>query len=364
MNHTPKTKIHGHDIRFHHETSHHVRGSACDRKSLSAALQHRRQPRRRKLRRLHALAAVGSTTSIINMIVMFFTGTSVGAGVVISRYYGAHDDEKLHIAVETTMALTFICGILLTGLGIWVTPYMLEFMSTPEDVLPSASVYLANLFFRRVRSSCIQYGKCDPARGGRYETSLYFLCLSSVMNIALDLLFVVGFGMAIEGVAYATIISQFISAALVLVVLSRSTENYRLTWRDLRIDKGIFKQILMIGLPTGFQQSLTSFSNDVCPVLHQHLRFELYGRMEQLFEDRPVRLSSDAEYRSGFHDLHESEPRCRKPSKGQKVPVSRCASLSLSRSQAPPSSSCSPRALSRSLTRSRMWSATEPCFSG
>ena len=117
----------------------------------------------------HALAAVGSTTSIINMIVMFFTGTSVGAGVVISRYYGAHDDEKLHIAVETTMALTFICGILLTGLGIWVT--------------------------------------------------------------------------------------------LVLVVLSRSTENYRLTWRDLRIDKGIFKQILMIGLPTGFQQSLTSFSN-------------------------------------------------------------------------------------------------------
>lgn len=94
----------------------------------------------------HALAAVGSTTSIINMIVMFFTGTSVGAGVVISRYYGAHDDEKLHIAVETTMALTFICGILLTGLGIWVAPYMLEFMSTPEDVLPSASVYLEIYF--------------------------------------------------------------------------------------------------------------------------------------------------------------------------------------------------------------------------
>ena len=94
----------------------------------------------------HALAAVGSTTSIINMIVMFFTGTSVGAGVVISRYYGAHDDEKLHIAVETTMALTFICGILLTGLGIWVTPYMLEFMSTTEDVFPACSVFLYTIW--------------------------------------------------------------------------------------------------------------------------------------------------------------------------------------------------------------------------
>lgn len=209
----------------------------------------------------HALAAVGSTTSIINMIVMFFTGTSVGAGVVISRYYGAHDDEKLHIAVETTMALTFICGILLTGLGIWVAPYMLEFMSTPEDVLPSASVYL-EIYFSGVFGLLVyNMGSAILRAVGDTKRPLYFLCLSSVMNIALDLLFVVGFGMAIEGVAYATIISQFISAALVLVVLSRSTENYRLTWRDLRIDKGIFKQILRIGLPTGFQQSLTSFSN-------------------------------------------------------------------------------------------------------
>ena len=96
---------------------------------------------------------------------------------------------------------------------------------------------------------------------GDTKRPLYFLCLSSVMNIGLDLLFVVGFGMAIEGVAYATIISQFISAILVLIVLTRSTENYRLTWKDLRIDKKIFRQILMVGLPTGFQQSLTSFSN-------------------------------------------------------------------------------------------------------
>ena len=209
----------------------------------------------------HALAAVGSTTSIINMIVMFFTGTSIGAGVVISRYYGAHDDEKLHIAVETTMAVTFICGIILTGLGIVVAPFMLKFMSTPEDVLPSASIYL-KIYFSGVFGLLVyNMGSAILRAVGDTKRPLYFLCLSSVMNIGLDLLFVVGFGMAIEGVAYATIISQFVSAILVLIVLTRSKENYRLTWKDLRIDKRIFRQILMIGLPTGFQQSLTSFSN-------------------------------------------------------------------------------------------------------
>ena len=185
----------------------------------------------------HALAAVGSTTSIINMIVMFFTGTSVGAGVVISRYYGAHDDEKLHIAVETTMAVTFICGIIFTGLGIFVAPYMLKFMSTPDDVLPSASVYL-KIYFSGVFGLLVyNMGSAILRAVGDTKRPLYFLCLSSVMNIGLDLLFVVGFGMAIEGVAYATIISQFISAVLVLIVLTKSAENYRLTWKDLRIDK-------------------------------------------------------------------------------------------------------------------------------
>ena len=228
----------------------------------------------------HALAAVGSTTSIINMIVMFFTGTSVGAGVVISRYYGAHDDEKLHIAVETTMAVTFICGIIFTGLGIFVAPYMLKFMSTPDDVLPSASVYL-KIYFSGVFGLLVyNMGSAILRAVGDTKRPLYFLCLSSVMNIGLDLLFVVGFGMAIEGVAYATIISQFISAILVLIVLTRSTENYRLTWKDLRI--------------------------------------QLYGRMEQLLKDRPVCLSSDAEYRTGIHDLYESEPGSRESAPREK----------------------------------------------
>lgn len=242
----------------------------------------------------HALAAVGSTTSIINMIVMFFTGTSVGAGVVISRYYGAHDDEKLHIAVETTMAVTFICGIIFTGLGIFVAPYMLKFMSTPDDVLPSASVYL-KIYFSGVFGLLVyNMGSAILRAVGDTKRPLYFLCLSSVMNIGLDLLFVVGFGMAIEGVAYATIISQFVSAILVLIVLTRSTENYRLTWKDLQD-----QQKNLPADPHGRTTDRISAVTDiifqrVCPVLYQHLRIQLHGRMEQLLKDRPVCFPSDA----------------------------------------------------------------------
>ena len=266
----------------------------------------------------HALAAVGSTTSIINMIVTFFTGTSVGAGVVISRYYGAHDDEKLHIAVETTMAVTFICGIIFSGLGIFVAPYMLKFMSTPDDVLPSASVYL-KIYFSGVFGLLVyNMGSAILRAVGDTKRPLYFLCLSSVMNIGLDLLFVVGFGMAIEGVAYATIISQFVSAILVLIVLTRSTENYRLTWKDLRIDKKNLPADSH-GRTTDRISAVTDLIfQRVCPVLHQHLRIQLYGRMEQLLKDRPVCFPSDAEYRTGIHDLYESEPGSRESAPREK----------------------------------------------
>ena len=114
-----------------------------------------------------ALAAVGSTTSIVNMLVLFFNGVSIGAGVVISRYFGSHNDEKLHLAVETTIAVTFICGVILTGIGIYIAPFMLELMDTPDDVLPC----LRNIF-RSISadlwSSCLQHGKRDPSVGGRY----------------------------------------------------------------------------------------------------------------------------------------------------------------------------------------------------
>lgn len=208
-----------------------------------------------------ALAAVGSTTSIINTLVSFFNGVSVGAGVIISRYYGSHDDRTLHLSVETTMAITFACCILFTIAGVSCVPLMLRFMSTPGDVIGQATVYL-RIYFGGIAGLLVYNMGSGILRAvGDTQRPLMFLIFSSVMNVVLDLLFVIAFHMGIAGVAYATIISQFVSALLILLLLMRSTENFRLTLNDMKIDRYIAGQIFIIGLPTGFQQALTSFSN-------------------------------------------------------------------------------------------------------
>lgn len=208
-----------------------------------------------------ALAAVGSTTSIINTMISFFNGVSIGAGVIISRHYGAHNDKKLHLAVETTMGLTFICGFLLTGLGILLAPAMLRFMSTPEDVFESALIYLQIYFAGGMGLLVYNMGSAILRAVGDTRRPLLFLIFSSIVNIALDLLFVIVFRMGIAGVAYATIIAQFASSILVLWVLTKSTENYQYVWKDTCVDRDVFRQILVIGLPAGLQQAVTAFSN-------------------------------------------------------------------------------------------------------
>ncbi len=208
-----------------------------------------------------ALAAVGSTTNIINTIIMFFNGLSIGAGVIISRYYGAHDDGKLHLAVETTLTLTFISGVLCTALGVYLSPFLLRFMATPDDVLPEASVYL-RIYFSGVSGLLIyNMGSAILRAVGDTRRPLMFLIFSSFLNIGLDLLFVISFHLGIAGVAYATILAQFISAILVLFILTRTRDNYGFVWKDICIDKAMLKQILIVGFPTGLQQSVTSFSN-------------------------------------------------------------------------------------------------------
>ena len=211
--------------------------------------------------RKEALAAVGSTTPIINTLVMFFGGVAVGASVIISRYFGAHDDEKLHTAIETTMALTFVSSILCTVLGIYIAPALLRFMDTPEDVLPEAATYL-KIYFAGVSGLLIYNMTSGILRAvGDTKRPLYFLILSSIMNIVLDLIFVIYFHMGIAGVAYATIISQFVSSILVLTILTRSTENYRFVWKDLCFNKKMLSQICKVGFPVGLQLAVTSFSN-------------------------------------------------------------------------------------------------------
>lgn len=208
-----------------------------------------------------ALAAVGSTTYIINTLVMFFGGVSVGASVIISRYFGAHDDKTLHNAIETTIALTFVGSVLCTVLGMVLAPILLRFMDTPEDVLPSASVYLRIYFGGITGLMVYNMGSGILRAVGDTTRPLYFLIFSSILNILLDLLFVVVFDMGIAGVAYATVISQMISAVLVLLLLTKTTEKYRLVWKDLHVDMTLTREILSIGLPVGLQQAITSFSN-------------------------------------------------------------------------------------------------------
>lgn len=208
-----------------------------------------------------ALAAVGSVTPIINMLVGFFSGLATGAGVVISQFFGAKNGPMLHKAVHTTLLMTVGLGVIFTFIGIFMTPLMLNLMSTPADVFDGAALYL-RIYFGGVLGLMLYNMVSGILRAvGDSKRPLYFLILSSLLNVVLDLAFVLIFHWGIAGVAIATIIAQFISAFLLLVVLARSDEDYKLVLRDLKMDAEILKRIVRIGLPAGLQMAVTSFSN-------------------------------------------------------------------------------------------------------
>jgi len=208
-----------------------------------------------------ALAAVGSTTTIINMLVGFFMGLSTGASVVISQYFGAKDEKRLHDAVHTSIVMTFYLGIIMTIVGIMASPILLQFMKTPDDVLPLSSLYLKIYFGGILGLMLYNMGSAILRAIGDSKKPLYFLIFSSIVNTILDLLFVIYFNMGVAGVAWATLVAQASSAVLVLYTLYKSKEAYRLIPRDLKLNMPMFKKMIGIGLPAGFQQSITAFSN-------------------------------------------------------------------------------------------------------
>ena len=208
-----------------------------------------------------ALAAVGSTGSIINMLVGLCAGLSTGASVVISQCYGAHDYEKLHAAVHTTIVISLLLCVVATGVGILIVPPMLSLMATPADVLPEATEYLT-IYFAGVSGLLLYNMGSGILRAvGDSRRPLYFLCFSAVINIVFDLLFVIRYHLGIAGVAYATILSQFLSALIVMYSLTRADAPYSIHWNELCIKKDVLKHILSIGFPSGVQQAITSFSN-------------------------------------------------------------------------------------------------------
>lgn len=208
-----------------------------------------------------ALAAVGATTMIVNMAVFFFNGFSVGAGVIIGRYFGAKNMDRLHDSIETTMAATFVFCVLFTIVGMLAVPMMLDFMSTPEDVMADAGTYLRTYFAGIAGLLIYNMGSGILRAVGDTRRPLFFLVLTSLLNIGLDLLFVLGFHLGIFGVALATILSQFISAILTLILLLKTNDIYKLTLHDCRIDPAMLGQIFAVGLPAGIQSIITAFSN-------------------------------------------------------------------------------------------------------
>ena len=208
-----------------------------------------------------ALAAVGSTSSIINMLVGLSAGLSTGASVIISQCYGAHDHHSLHDAVHTTITATFIMSLICTVVGILIVEPMLAMMSTPPDVMGEARTYLT-IYFAGISGLFVYNMGSGILRAvGDSKRPLYFLLFSAVINTIFDLLFVIVFHMGVDGVAYATILAQFLSALLVLFVLTHDHTPYGIRWHDLRLSRGMLRRILAIGLPSGVQQAITSFSN-------------------------------------------------------------------------------------------------------
>lgn len=208
-----------------------------------------------------ALAAVTSSGSLIFLMVGFINGIFVGASVIVSRYFGANDKDKLSTAVHTTVAFGFIAGIILTVLGMSLTPWILGKMGTPDTVFADAVTYLRLYFAGGV--GIVMYNACMGIfqAVGDSKRPLYYLIITAITNIILDILFVAVFGFGVGGAALATVISQFLSAILAFSKLTKIDGFHRLYIKRIKIDWPMLKDLMKMGVPTGVQNSVIAFAN-------------------------------------------------------------------------------------------------------
>ena len=208
-----------------------------------------------------AFSAVGTVGPIINMLIGFFMGLSSGAGVVISQYYGARRYEEVQKTVHTAIVMTLIMGVVFTGVGITMIPYMLQLMKTPTEVIPESTAYLTIYFSGILGLMLYNIGAGILRAVGDSKRPFYFLVVCAVVNTILDLVFVLYFNMGVEGVALATILSQSVSALLVMITLMRSDSCIKLQIRSLKIHWSMLGKIFRVGIPAALQMAITSFSN-------------------------------------------------------------------------------------------------------
>lgn len=210
-----------------------------------------------------ALGAVSATSMLIFLLIGFFQGLSLGAGVLISQFFGAEDYEKMRRAIHTNLLFSVAVGVLLSVVGVLVSPRLLVWMGTPESIYQGALSYIQVYFAGGLSMVMYNACMCIMQAVGDSKHPLYYLIISSVTNVVLDLVFIMGFGLGVGSAAAATVISQFLSVALCLARLMRVKDESRISLSELKIDFKMLGKIVRYGLPSGLQNSIIAFANVV-----------------------------------------------------------------------------------------------------
>ena len=210
-----------------------------------------------------ALAAVGATGALINLIISLFQGLAVGASVGVAQYYGAKDERGVYETVHTSIPVSLIAGIILTFIGFFGTRTFLRWMDTPDDVIELATIYMQIYFLGVTALMVYNFGASILRAIGDTKHPLIFLVIAGVLNVILNLILVIVFKLGVAGVAIATTVSQTVSAVLVIFYLTKTKEMIRLDLKAMHIYPDKLKKILKIGIPSGLQGGLFSFSNVV-----------------------------------------------------------------------------------------------------
>ena len=253
----------------------------------------------------NALAAVSSSGNLIFLMVGFFNGIAIGAGVVIARYFGARDIDNMQRAIHTTVAFGLVSSLILTVLGVLLAPQILIWMDTPANVLPQSVTYFRIYFMGSL--GLVMYnifvGILQAVGDSRHP--LNYLIISSIINIVLDIVLIVVFHMGVGSAAFATILSQFVSAFLCMNRLLRTKDSYRLSLRKIRFHKDMLALIIRYGLPSGLQNSIIAIAN---VVVQSNINGFGEMAMRSLFKNRGLCVFANNQLHHGTDNLCRSEP--------------------------------------------------------
>lgn len=208
-----------------------------------------------------SLAAIGSTSSLINLLVCIFMGMSVGSNVLVARFFGSGKESDVSETVHTSVLISVLCGGFLAIVGFFLAPVLLSAMGTPDRLLPLAVLYIRIYFFGMPASLLYNFTSAILRSVGDTKRPLIFLTIAGALNFVCNVLFIVVFKMGVDGVALATVISQVLSAVLVLFCLIKTDECYRFSFAKMKISKDKLIQICRLGIPAGIQSGVFSFSN-------------------------------------------------------------------------------------------------------